>query len=160
MSLPIILALAAGAYILTTGKKSSSKGAPCPTNMELDVRKLQNYATEIEFPNGTRTINTPADALRAHDAGEKNIIAIAKAVLARQIPRRCMDDLSAKVSVSGPNIDSRSASVPEVVFHMASDIASDFVQMGRYSEADVATQKKNITNWWNRVAPGQPFPEE
>ena len=150
MSLPLIIAAAAGVYLIAgkkkSGTKSSSKGASCPASLEFDVEKLQNYATEIDYQGGTLTVNTPADALRAHDAGENDIIAIAKTVLARQIPRRCMEDFGVQVTVKSSD-DSKTFSAPVVVFHVAAGVGSDFAQMGRYSDDDVAIQMANIKNW-------------
>ncbi len=158
MSLPIIIALAAGAYILTAGKKSSSP-APCPTNLEIDISNLKTHSEEVvSYDRGatvTRTVITPVEALRANDRGEKNPVTLAKIVMAPYIPRRCMENFGVTVIRAG---STESYAAPDLVAILAKDLFQDLVLLDRYSEQDKVVQEANVISWWNRIAPGKPFP--
>lgn len=158
MSLPIIIALAAGAYILTSGKKGSSS-TPCPANLKIDISNLKTHSEEVvSYDRGatvTRTVVTPVEALRANDRGEKNPVTLAKIVMAPYIPRRCMENFDVIVSKDG---DPNSYAAPDLVAILAADIGYDLAQLGRYSEEEELVQVANTIGWWNRIAPGKPFP--
>lgn len=159
MSLPIILALAAGAYILTAGKKSSSS-APCPSSLKIDISNLKVHTQEVVSQDDrgityTQTVITPVEALRANDRGEKNPVALAKIVMAPYIPRRCMEDFGVMITKEG---DPNSYAAPDLVAILAADLFNDLGLLGRYSEEDKVLQAANLLNWWNRIAPGKQFP--
>lgn len=159
MSLPIIIALAAGAYILTSGKKGSSSAAPCPPDLEIDISNLKTHSAEVvSYDRGatvTRTVITPVEALRANDRGEKNPVTLAKIVMAPYIPRRCMENFGVTVIRAG---STESFAAPDLVAILAKDLFQDLTQLGRYSEQDKVVQEANLISWWNRISAGRPFP--